>query len=341
VNKAYLLSCVNSRASDLATAAKILEGKKIHPQVKMYVAAASSRVQSEAEENGDWQNLLSAGALPLPPGCGPCIGLGVGLLEDGEVGISATNRNFKGRMGSRDSQAYLASPEVVAMSALTGYICGPKTPLVELKYEDVQSISTQKEEDGEENGGGGKLHPRFPEEIKGKIIFCDADNINTDAIYPGTYTYSELTLEEQGKVAMENYDEKFLSFLDNNNSKNILVSGANFGSGSSREQAATALLAAGVQVVIASSFSETYKRNAWNNGLIVLEAPHLVEVIRSQVKGADKTVNAGEIHLDFVQGKMKHMDTGVEVRMDPIGDIGQELIVHGGLVPWAAQELSK
>ena len=125
INKAYLISCVNSRVEDLEAAARVLKGQKVAPTVKFYLSAASQWVQQEAEKRGAWQTLLDAGAHPLPPGCGPCIGLGVGLLEKGEVGISSTNRNFKGRMGSRDAQCYLASPEVVAASAFAGYIRGP------------------------------------------------------------------------------------------------------------------------------------------------------------------------------------------------------------------------
>src|SRR5204862_6514010 len=106
-------------------AANVLKGKKVAPGVQFYLGAASAWVQQEAEKRGIWKTLLDAGANPLPAGCGPCIGLGVGLLGKGEVGISATNRNFKGRMGSRDAQCYLASPEVVAASAVGGYICGP------------------------------------------------------------------------------------------------------------------------------------------------------------------------------------------------------------------------
>ncbi|KAJ3283922.1 mitochondrial Homoaconitase, partial [Blyttiomyces sp. JEL0837] len=113
IQKAYLLSCVNSRASDLRAAAEIVKGKKVASGVEFYVGAASSEVQREVEESGDWKSLMDAGALPLPAGCGPCIGLGVGLLKDNEVGISATNRNFKGRMGSRSAQAYLSSPEIL------------------------------------------------------------------------------------------------------------------------------------------------------------------------------------------------------------------------------------
>ncbi|MCZ6703547.1 MAG: homoaconitase, partial [Ignavibacteria bacterium] len=122
IDKAYLISCVNSRVEDIKEAAKIINGKKVADGVEFYVAAASSEVQTECERLGYWQSLLDAGAKPLPPGCGPCIGLGVGLLEDGEVGISATNRNFKGRMGSPTAQAYLASPAVVAASAVSGKI---------------------------------------------------------------------------------------------------------------------------------------------------------------------------------------------------------------------------
>ena len=139
IQKAYLLSCVNSRLEDLGAAARVLAGKKIAPTVKFYVAAASKDVQTRAEEQGYWKTLAEAGATFLPPSCGPCIGLGTGLLDAGEVGISATNRNFKGRMGSRDAKCYLASPAVVASSALAGYITGPvETPEQELKRDFVE-----------------------------------------------------------------------------------------------------------------------------------------------------------------------------------------------------------
>jgi homoaconitate hydratase len=105
VDKAYLVSCTNSRASDIAAAARVFREAatdgvvpKVAPGVNFYLAAASLLEQRIAEEAGDWQVLLEAGAQPLPSGCGPCIGLGTGLLEPGDVGISASNRNFKGRM---------------------------------------------------------------------------------------------------------------------------------------------------------------------------------------------------------------------------------------------------
>jgi len=138
IHKAYLVSCVNSRLDDLEAAAAVIKGRSVAEGVDLYVAAASAEIQEAAEASGAWGALVDAGATVLPPGCGPCIGLGTGLLEDGEVGISATNRNFKGRMGSRLAQAYLASPEVVAASAIAGRVVGPgalgseKTPSLPL-----------------------------------------------------------------------------------------------------------------------------------------------------------------------------------------------------------------
>ena len=92
----------------------------------MTLLKSSAEVQARSESTGDWQTLIGAGAIPLPPGCGACIGLGRGLVQKGEIAISSTNRNFKGRMGDRDAYVYLGSPSVVAASALAGFICAPK-----------------------------------------------------------------------------------------------------------------------------------------------------------------------------------------------------------------------
>jgi homoaconitate hydratase len=113
---------MHTHTQDIAAAAAIVRGKQVANGVEFYVAAASSEVQAQSEESGDWKALLDAGAIPLPPGCGPCIGLGKGILGEGEVGVSATNRNFKGRMGAKSAKAYLASPTVVAASALAGCV---------------------------------------------------------------------------------------------------------------------------------------------------------------------------------------------------------------------------
>jgi homoaconitate hydratase len=319
VNKAYLLSCTNSRASDIAAAAKVFKDAaarndgRIPPVadgVKFYIAAASAPEQQVAEEAGDWKTLVEAGAQPLPAGCGPCIGLGTGLLEPGEVGISATNRNFKGRMGSTDAKAYLASPEVVAASALKGEISGPgwyerpeswqgvargegdgireedrminaEEALEKIIGQLDNMVESAEQTLGDQETGNEKatdVYPGFPEKVEGEIIFCDADNINTDGIYPGKYTYQDnVSVDTMAKVCMENYDPSFSSLAKEGD---ILVSGFNFGCGSSREQAATAILAKKIPLVVAGSFGNIFSRNSINNALMGLEVPKLVQRLR-------------------------------------------------------------
>jgi homoaconitate hydratase len=335
INKAYLVSCVNSRVSDLAEAAKVLNGKKVADHVEFYVAAASRDVQIESEHRGDWEILLKSGAIELSPGCGPCIGLGVGLLEDGEIGISATNRNFKGRMGSRNARVYLAAPAVVAASAVAGKICGPK------KYDSVALNSTIKiSEKRKKEKTTIKLLKGFPKRIPGEIIYCPQDNLNTDGIYPGKYTYiDDFSPAQQAEVVMENYDPDFGKIAQKGD---ILVSGFNFGTGSSREQAATALKYKGIRLVIAGSFSQTYKRNAINNGFIVLEAPEFVKDIN---KTFDREILSGvltirtnlKLIVNFEQSLIS--DQQKQYDIDAIGTAVQELVIVEGLENWVKNRL--
>ncbi|MCL6097050.1 MAG: homoaconitase [Bacteroidetes bacterium] len=331
INKAYLVSCVNSRVDDLSEAALIVRGKKIDEHVKFYIGAASSEVQKESEARGDWQALIEAGAIPLPPGCGPCIGLGIGLLEDGEVGISATNRNFKGRMGSPNAQAYLASPAVVASSAVAGFITFNFNEKVGTVSGDIK-INSKKE--------GAKSSVRiiqgFSSQVEGELIFCHQDNLNTDGIYPGKYTYNDdMTPQEQAKVVMENYDPEFGKIVKE---ENILVGGFNFGTGSSREQAATALKYRGIQLVIAGSFNETYKRNALNNGFLLIECPDIVNDLKKKFGKEKLTVKTELVcRIDFEKSYLTA--DGKTYLIDPVGEAAQELIITGGLENWVKNNL--
>ncbi|KAN0063946.1 mitochondrial Homoaconitase [Thecaphora frezii] len=381
IQKAYLVSCVNSRASDLKAAADVIRGKKVAKGVEFYVAAASSIVQQEAEESGDWGALMAAGAKPLPAGCGPCIGLGVGLLEDGEVGISATNRNYKGRMGSPNAQAYLASPAVVAASAIEGRICGPKDLdpqnlppsdglAYSIKVAEAPSASASSAA-AAPTASGDALLPSFPSSFSGPLLFAPQDNLNTDGIYPGKYTYQDdITPEKQAQVVMENYDPKFASIVasllpklsqpEDAGSKAgpILIGGYNFGTGSSREQAATALKYAGIPLVIAGSFGDIFKRNAINNGLICLECPELVDSLTQRFAKDGQRGAGGQregettVVLDEVEASVRSVDgqlrlawrqqgTTEEYVTIPagIGKSVQEIFVAGGLEKWVKQRI--
>jgi 3-isopropylmalate/(R)-2-methylmalate dehydratase large subunit len=126
INQIVIGSCTNGRLDDLRMAAKILRGKKVARGTRMLVFPASGRIYSEAMDLGYLQTFMAAGAVVMNPGCGPCLGVHEGALGDGEVALSTTNRNFKGRMGNPNSEVYLCSPAVAAASAVTGMITDPR-----------------------------------------------------------------------------------------------------------------------------------------------------------------------------------------------------------------------
>jgi homoaconitate hydratase len=325
IHKAYLLSCANARLDDLVEAAAVLGGRRVADGVELYVAAASAEVQAAAEAAGAWRALLDAGARPLPAGCGACIGLGVGLLEPGEVGISATNRNFKGRMGSRDAKAYLASPAVVAASAAAGFIIGPEdlgSSAPEYVFTDLGWRPLEREV---------AIRAGFPDRLDGRALLLPVDNLNTDGIYGKDVTYrDDLTPEQMATHAMANYDPRFQEIAT---AGDIIVAGRNFGTGSSREQAATALAYRGIRMVIAASFSQTYLRNAFNNAFICLESPELADAVRSafadEAAAGRKTIPAGDLAVDFRTSKATWR--GATYALSPLGPAAQELVLAGGL----------
>ena len=294
--------------------------------VEFYIAAASSVVQREVEELGHLGTLVSAGVKVLPAGCGPCIGLGVGLLEEGEMGISATNRNYKGRMGHHTAQAYLASPAIVAASAVKGYICGPDSlDLNSLPKTDrpTSSISnTEPSSSAEPTLEFEPPLPGFPSTFRGPSLFTPQDNLNTDGIY---HNSSSPDVDTREGV--------------------ILVSGYNFGTRSSREQVATALKAAGIPLVITGSFGDIFKRNAINNGLVCIESPKLVKDLTEAYAKDGKhgaggnegelTVDKGlDVNVNVVEGVLEvtYPDGGSKTyKVRAIGSSIQELWLCGGL----------
>ncbi|HED53833.1 MAG TPA: homoaconitase [Phycisphaerales bacterium] len=330
IHKAYLMSCVNARLGDFREASRVLDehgsDAKINPAVKLYIAAASSEIESEAKELGYWNRLVKAGAIELPPGCGACIGLGAGTLEPGEVGISATNRNFQGRMGSREALCYLASPAVVIESAIRGEIAPPEH--MASMVPTVGSCTVLERDP--KPAGKQQILDGFPAELTGRVLYLPEDNLNTDGIYGKDVTYrDEITFEQQGQYAMLNYDPEFQNIAKRGD---ILVGGRNFGTGSSREQAATALASRGIQMVIAATAGQTYKRNAFNNGFIVVECPalvdHLAELEKEAVASGTRTIPGPEIVVDF-----QHSQVSCDGQVFPFGALSttaQELIVAGG-----------
>jgi homoaconitate hydratase len=332
IQKAYLLSCVNARFEDLRDAAEVIRarGGRVAEGVEFYLAPASAETQARAESSGDWQTLIGAGAIPLPPGCGACIGLGRGLVQKGENAISATNRNFKGRMGDRDAFVYLASPAVVAASALAGFICAPTN------FTDKPAgIATRRPEKKPRPAASVHIMEGFPASVRGRVLFIDKDNLNTDGIYAGKHTYrDDMTPEQMAAVTFENYDPNFNALYQK---VDVVVAGFNFGTGSSREQAATALKFKGIPCVIAGSFSETYKRNAFNNGFVVFECPELVTHLRDTLTDRAPTTVGPEITIDYAKSILS-VD-GKSFPFPPLSPAAQELIVVGGAEKLVAARL--
>ncbi len=333
VDKAYLLSCTNARLEDLAEAAEVLAGNSVAEGVELYVAAASAEIQEQAEAQGIWDELIEAGAIPLPPGCGACIGLGAGLLESGEVGISATNRNFKGRMGARDAKAYLGSPAVVAASAIAGHITGPD------KFKEKQPEYRCEDLGWKPAARAVEIKEGFPSSLEGRVLFLPTDNLNTDGIYGKDVTYrDDLEPDEMATFAMLNYDPAFQEVATDGD---VIVAGRNFGTGSSREQAATALKYRGIRMVIAASFSQTYLRNAFNNAFICIESPDLSAALlaahEAEVESGTKTITSDPIAVDFKTATAKWR--GQEFALSPVGPAAQELLLAGGLEALTRQRL--
>lgn len=285
-------------------------------------------------------------------------------------------------MGSTDAKAYLASPEVVAASALQGKIAGPgwyqKPEGVEKviigeglgNHEQDKAISIEEAlekiiaqadelilgaEGGVEAAGGAdaeetltEILPGFPEKVEGEIVFCDADNINTDGIYPGKYTYQDnLSVEKMAEVCMENYDKSFGQVAK---AGDILVAGFNFGCGSSREQAATAILAKKIPLVVSGSFGNIFSRNSINNALMGVEVPKLVQRLRETFKSDSEeskvlTRRTGWKFLwDVRRSKVTITEgQGGQTWSQKVGELPpnvQEIIARGGLEKWVKHELS-
>jgi homoaconitate hydratase len=183
--------------------------------------------------------------------------------------------------------------------------------------------------------------PNFPSTINGELLFCHADNLNTDGIYPGKYTYNDdLTPDDMRKVVMENYDPKFVDIVKDSD---VLVGGFNFGTGSSREQAATAIKSRGITIMIAGSFSDIFKRNSINNALLLLESAELVNDLKNSVGTADLTKRTGwNAEIKVGEGKViVKRDDGSE-KVYKVGVLGrsvQELWLDGGLEGWVKQRL--
>ena len=332
IDKAYLLSCANGRAEDFREAAAALDGRRVADGVELWIAAASAAEERRARADGSWDALLAAGARPLPSGCGPCIGLGAGTLEPGETGISATNRNFPGRMGSTDASCWLASPAIVAASATAGRIvrADPDVAPIDLVARETapRTRSPFAPAPPPRSEGGTTWT------VRGRAVVLDADLVDTDALFEAALLYrGDLTQDDLRNATLRRFD---LSFAARVRPGDVLIAGARFGIGSSREQAVSGLLACGIRVLVATSIGDTFRRNAVNLGLPCVECPGLVREFRDAARSTgggarEAWIPGTAVALDLAAGIASVEDR--TYRFEPLGGPARTLIEAGGLEP--------
>ena len=284
VDQVAIGSCTNSSYEDLMKVAKILKGKKVHPDVSLVIAPGSRQVMEMIARNGALADIISSGARILENGCGPCIGMGQAPGTNG-VSLRTFNRNFYGRSGTLSAKVYLVSPETAAVSAIKGVLTDPRELETDLcinmpeRFIVDDSMILKPAEDGTkvEVKRGPNIKP-FPinkelvEKIEGKILIKVEDNITTDHIMPSNSKLLPFrsNISYLSQFCFNTIDTEFPKRAKNLGG-GFIIAGENYGQGSSREHAALAPLYLGVRGVIAKSFARIHKANLINNGIVPLE----------------------------------------------------------------------
>jgi aconitate hydratase len=282
VDQVCIGSCTNSSLRDLKTVAALLKGKKISDSVSLTISPGSRQVLENLAASGELVDIIAAGARILENACGPCIGIGQAPQTDA-VSLRTFNRNFRGRSGTQSAQVYLVSPETAVASAIYGEITDPrklgKYPKITLPektiIEDNMFIFPQEHFTGDvKRGPNIKPLPDFPpipDRIKGEVLLKLDDNISTDDILPGGSQVMSLrsNIPDISKYTFRYVDSGFAERALKKGG-GFLVSGENYGQGSSREHAALAPKYLGVKAVIAKSFARIHLANLVNFGIVPL-----------------------------------------------------------------------
>jgi len=285
LQEALVGTCTNGRLEDLRIVAEILEGKKLPEGFQMVIVPASQKIYRQAMKEGLIEIFMEAGANVLAASCGPCLGTGQGIPADGYNVISTANRNFKGRMGNKESFVYLASPATVAYSALAGEIVDPRG----IKGNDKFPYSL-------EEAGSVTIDENDNRRLDGIWNYTDVNDLNTDQMFAGNLTYKVLSSDAESIMPhlFKGFDE---NFSGNVKKDDVIFAGSNFGCGSSREHPAVGLSHAGVKAVVCKSVNRIFYRSSVNQGLPIILLPEAVDAY----KPGDKvyvSLTKGEVSVD-------------------------------------------
>lgn len=353
IDQVCIGSCTNSSYLDLMRVAAILKGKTVCPSVSLAIAPGSKQVYNMLALNGALGDLIAAGARILECACGPCIGMGQSPNSSG-ISLRTFNRNFEGRSGTADGQIYLVSPETAAASALTGVFTDPRTlgDAVEISLPEKFLINDnmvvppieEDKMDTVEVLRGPNIKP-FPQTsplddtIEASCALKVGDNITTDHIMPAGAKILPLRSNIPAisqhcfTVCDKEFPQRALAL-----GKSIIVGGANYGQGSSREHAALAPLYLGVKAVLVKSFARIHKSNLINAGILPLTFANPDDY--------EKISQGDELVIDDVKNKLlngdqivvRNVTKGIDINVDcELTDRTRAIIIAGGLLDYTRE----
>ncbi len=311
IDSGFVGSCTNGRLEDLQLVATILKGRKVAPGVVLKIVPATDDIWQECLKNGLFKIFKSAGALVGNAGCAGCAAGQIGQNGPGEVTVSTGNRNFTGKQGK--GEVYLASPATVAASAVAGVI----TTAERIPAEPVVFVADTSRE-APRHKPVEKVCPEPPLVITGRVWVVKKDNIDTDQIYHNRHL-TVTDIKEMGQYAFGNL-AGWEDFPRKAKPGDIIVTGENFGAGSSRQQAVDCFKSLGIALIIAHSFGAIYFRNAVNAGLAVMVAD-LVE----------KVENGDVIIVNLQTGEIVVKDKSIIVKGKPLPEVQLAIYRRGGL----------
>ncbi len=315
IDSAFIGSCTNGRIEDMRVVAQILKDRTVAPGVVLKIVPSTDRIWQQAMEEGLMKIFKDAGALVSNAGCAGCAAGQVGMNGPGEVTISTGNRNFPGKQGK--GEVYLASPAVVAASAVAGYVTTveniPETPAVFDFDEDQQQKTV-----AQHIQRNKKIQK--PSFAQGKVWLIKEDNIDTDMIFHNRYL-AITDVNEMGQYAFDNL-KGYEDFAKKAKQGDIIVTGKNFGSGSSRQQAVDCFKNLGIGIILAKSFGAIYERNAINAAMPIMTYTSIDEL---DLKNGD------EIYVDFISGEIENKRNGKMIQAEAFSEVQLEIYQNGGL----------
>jgi 3-isopropylmalate/(R)-2-methylmalate dehydratase large subunit len=315
IDSAFIGSCTNGRITDMEKVAGILKSRKVAPGVVLKIVPATDEIWKQCLKEGYIDIFKKAGALVSNAGCAGCAAGQVGQNGFGEVTISTGNRNFPGKQGK--GSVYLASPEVVAASSIAGFITTPDN----IPVNPALFLKPGKSLMGDPVKQKKKNSDIKETVIEGRIRVIDKDNIDTDMIFHNRYL-AITDIKEMGQYTFDNL-KGYEDFARKTDPGDIILTGKNFGCGSSRQQAVDCFMSLGIKAIIAESFGAIYERNAINAAFPIIT---LQSHISGDIKDGDR------IRINLKTGDIENLRTNSIYKGEPFSDVQFEIYQNGGLL---------